>query len=321
VTTVSPDASATSPALLNGRAVSRNEFDALFDELREWDTWSEAGRGAFNRVTGRHTAAAAGLVRAGKSVALARPWNTVAGVDNDRPALHYMSDLGDVEVPEPSAFKDFIGVDFHGKSTSHIDALSHIAYRGQLFGGREAAEVVTAAGAEHGSVDQLGVLVTRGVLLDLPAVREVEWLEPGTAVTADDLAQAEEHLGVRVGEGDALLIRSGAVGRRDALGAWNPAEASAGLHVDAMRLLAERGLSCLGGDGDSDVRPSPVEGLHSPIHVLALTAMGLPLLDNLDLEPLSRECAAARQYEFLFVVAPLSIPGGTGSPVNPVAVL
>lgn len=118
-----------------------------------------------------------------------------------------------------------------------------------------------------------------------------------------------------------MLLRSGHQRRRRELGAWDSASASAGLHVDAMPLLAQRAIALLGGDGDSDVRPSPVAGVHSPIHTLAVTALGVPLLDNLDLEQLANACASASRYEFMFVVAPLNIPTGTGSPVNPLAVL
>ncbi|GAA2937059.1 hypothetical protein GCM10020221_36030 [Streptomyces thioluteus] len=118
-----------------------------------------------------------------------------------------------------------------------------------------------------------------------------------------------------------MLLRTGRFRRRQELGAWDPAAASAGLHVRSMPLLAERGVALLGGDGDSDLRPSPVEGLHSPVHALAVAAMGVPLLDNLDLEALSAACAEAGRYAFLLVVAPLNVPGGTGSPVNPIAVL
>ena len=104
---------------------------------------------------------------------------------------------------------------------------------------------------------------------------------------AEDVVAAEQALGVTIGEGDAVLLRSGHFRRREELGAWDPDTASAGFHVDAVPLLAERGIALLGGDGDSDVRPSPVEGVHSPVHALAVTAMGVPLLDNLDLEALS----------------------------------
>lgn len=302
-------------------AVPRQEFDALFEAVRTWGRWAAADRGAWNRVTPDHVRRAAALVRSGTVVPLGRPWDTRTGPDNARPALHYMSDLGDVEAPEPSAYKDFLAVDYHGKGVSHLDALSHIAYRGRLYDGRAAREAVGAGGARFGAVAALGPLVTRGVLLDLPAVLGVDWLEPGHAVHARDILCAEEALDVTIGDGDAVLLRTGRFRRRRETGPWNTDAASAGWHVDAMPLLAERAIALLGGDGDSDVRPSPVEGLHSPVHALAITAMGVPLLDNLDLEALSAACAEAGRYAFMLAVAPLNVPGGTGSPVNPVAVL
>ncbi|MCO6009904.1 cyclase family protein [Actinoallomurus purpureus] len=304
----------------NGPVISQLEFERIFDMVRAWDRWADPERGAWNLVDERHVKAAAALVRSGVVVPMARPWSTVPAPDNGRPALHHMTELGDVEPPEPTGHKDFIGVDYHGKAVSHLDALAHIAYRGRLFGGPSAREVIDAAGARHGPVDRLGALVTRGVLLDLPAVHGLDWLEPGQAVHAADVLAAEASSGVRIGEGDAVLLRTGHLRRRAAVGPWDPSAASAGLHVDAMPLLAERGIALLGGDGDSDVRPSPVVGVHSPIHALAIAAMGVPLLDNLDLEGLSGACAAAGRYEFLLVVSPLRIPGATGSPVTPVAV-
>lgn len=305
----------------SGPAVSRREFDAMFAAVRTWGRWGPADRGAWNRVTADHVRRATATVRSGTVVPLALPWNTRAGPDNRRPALHHMTDLGDVESPEPSTYKDFVAADYHGKGVTHLDALSHIAYRGQLYDGRTAHEAVDAAGARFGTVSALGPLVTRGVLLDLPAVLGVRWLEPGQAVHAADVIAAEQALGVAIGEGDAVLLRSGHVRRRAELGAWDPDTGSAGFHVDAVPLLAERGVALIGGDGDSDVRPSPVEGVHSPVHALAVAAMGVPLLDNLDLEALSAAAAEAGRHEFLLVVAPLNIPGGTGSPVTPVAVL
>ncbi|MFF4560278.1 cyclase family protein [Streptomyces sp. NPDC001435] len=305
----------------NGPAVSRQEFDALFEAVRTWGRWATADRGAWNRVTADHVRRAAARVRSGTVVPLGLPWNTRPGPDNRRPAEHRMTDLGDVEPPEPSTHKDFIGADYHGKAVTHLDALCHIAYRGRLYDGRTANEVVDAAGARFGAVSALGPFVATGVLLDLAAVAGLRWLEPGQAVHARDILAAEKALGVRIGEGDALLLRSGHVRRRKELGAWDPGTASAGLHVDAVPLLAERGVALLGADGDSDVRPSPVDGVHSPVHALAVAAMGVPLLDNLDLEALSVATAAARRYAFLFVLSPLNVPGGTGSPVNPVAVL
>ncbi|WP_229891347.1 cyclase family protein [Streptomyces mashuensis] len=304
-----------------GPPVSRREFEALFASVRTWGRWADAGRGAYNRVTPEGVLRAVARVRTGTVVPLGRPWDTVAGPDNARPALHYMTDLGDVEPPEPATYKDFLGADYHGKGVSHLDALAHVAYGGLLYGGGTARELVGGGGARFGSVAELGPLVTSGVLLDVPAARGRAWLEPGEAVRSGDVVAAEEALGVRIGEGDAVLLRTGRFRRRAERGAWDVDAAGAGWHVEAVPLLAERGVALLGSDGDSDLRPSPVEGVHSPVHALAVAAMGVPLLDNLDLEGLAAACAEAGRFAFLLVVAPLNVPGGTGSPVCPVAVL
>ncbi|GAA3138415.1 hypothetical protein GCM10017687_63880 [Streptomyces echinatus] len=213
----------------NGPAVSRREFDALFDAVRTWGRWTPADRGAWNRVTADHVRRATAAVRSGVVVPLALPWNTRPGPDNRRAALHHMTDLGDVESPEPSTYKDFIGADYHGKGVTHLDALCHIAYRGRLYDGRPAGDVVGAAGARFGAVSALGPLVTRGVLLDLPAVLGIRWLEPGRAVHAADVTAAERALGVTVGEGDAVLLRSGHVRRRAELGGLGPRHGERGL--------------------------------------------------------------------------------------------
>jgi kynurenine formamidase len=327
VSTAAPDdrggrSGPAQPIADNGPALSPAEFDAVFSALSRWSPDGMDERGTLAAITDEHRRDALATARTGRSVSLSLPINRTSGPDNTKPALHHMVDLGDVEAPEPSAHKDFIGLDYHGKATTHLDALCHIGYQGKLFGGVSSREAFSSLGSSWAPVTTLSTgLILRGVLLDLPAVRGVSWLEPGTAVRADDVLAAEQALGLQIRPGDAVLLRSGHGARKAALGAWNSDNASAGFHVDAMPLLSDRGVVLLGGDGDSDVRPSPVTGVHSPIHALALTAMGMPLLDNLDLEELSTACAEVQRYEFLLFVAPLVIPRGTGSPVNPIAVL
>lgn len=302
--------------------VTQAEFDSIFQQVRRWGQYASPSRGAWEEVDAAKVREAASLVQSGTTVQMALPWNTVADIDNPSPALHMMVELGDREPPEPTCHKDFLGVAFHGKAVSHLDALSHIAYRSQLFDGRDARQSVNATGADFGDVASLGHLVTCAVLLDFAVLGDQEWVEPGTAFHSSDILEAESKLGVTIQPGDAVLIRSGHFARRAKMGPWNPdVEGSAGLHVDAMPLLAERKISLLGGDGDSDVRPSPTPGIGSPIHILAITAMGVPLLDNLDLEELSQVCAIHNKYRFMLSVAPLNVPRGTGSPVNPIAIL
>jgi kynurenine formamidase len=300
------------PAPAGPSAMTRDEFDALFERLRRDLDPGPVGR--------EQRVAAAALVRTGEVIAMGRPWDTTPGPDNPAPALHLMSELADVTAPEPTVYKDFLASDYHGKSQTHVDARSHVAYRGRLFAGVPAQDAVSSRGACYGAVtDLLPGLVGRGVLLDPARRRGRGWLEPGEALDGPELLACAEEQGSPLRPGDILLIRTGRPARRRTLGAWNPDEASAGVHPSAMPALHAAGISALGSDGDNDVRPSPVRGVHSPVHVLAVTAMGLPLLDNLDLEALADTCERTGRWEFLFVAAPLNIPGGTGSPLNPLA--
>jgi kynurenine formamidase len=248
--------------------------------------------------------------------------NTHAAADNPAPAVHRMSSLPASEGGSGSLqfAKDFVGADYHNDGHSHIDAFCHVVYEGSLYNGRS-ADTLTAAGATADSIEVLeNGLVGRGVLLDIPRLRGLPWLEPGEHVFLEDLEAAEREQNVSVGRGDILLVRTGMVRRLTELGAWDTAEAKPGLHPRAMPFLAERGVAILGCDGNSDTAPSTTEGVAFPIHVLALNAMGVHLLDYLQLEELCGACEGSARWEFLFVAAPLRISGGTGSPINPLAV-
>ena len=159
------------------------------------------------------------------------------------------------------------------------------------------------------------------MLLDIPRLRGVPWLEPGQQVFAEDLEAAEREQRVSVGEGDILLVRTGHSRRLAELGPWDTRGSKAGLHPTALRFVGSRAVAALGSDGNSDTAPSTTEGVDFPIHALAIAAMGLHLLDYLQFEDLASACERARRWEFLFIAAPLRIVGGTGSPINPLAVL
>ena len=312
----------TNQKVNNGPAVSFEDFCSLFQSIKSWDEYSAETieRGALNYITPEITKSAASLVTTGETVTLGLAWNTVTGPDNHKPALHYMSEIGDTPNEEPTCNKDFIGVDYHGKAVSHLDAMTHIAFQDILFGGKKSSEVVNSTGSSWATVDKLGPIVTRGVILDAARFAELDWIEPGTAIHATDVLAYEKRFGFTLGQGDCVLLRSGHFARREKLGVWDPSDFSAGFHVDVMELFRERKISVIGADGDSDVRPSPVDGVGSPIHVLALPGLGIPLLDNLQLENVARKCAELQRWIFNIVIAPLNIPRGTGSPVNPIAI-
>jgi kynurenine formamidase len=304
--------------------LSAGEFRQLFDEVCNWGRWGEHGaRGALNYLTAERVAAAAKLVRSGITVTLSRQLNTRQGIDNPEPADHHMTMLPDVDIGSGSVrfAKDYIGVDFHNEGHTHIDALSHVAYEGALYDGYP-DEMVTSRGAGADAIDVVkDGLIGRGVLLDVPRARGVRWLEPGEHVFPVDLEAAEQAQAVRIGAGDILLVRTGHARRLAEVGPWDVRGAKAGLHPTTARFLAERCVAALGSDGNNDTAPSTTEGVAFPIHVLAINAMGIHLFDYLQFEDLVGRCEEAGRWEFLFVAAPLRIVGGTGSPINPIAIL
>jgi kynurenine formamidase len=154
----------------------------------------------------------------------------------------------------------------------------------------------------------------------MPRFLGVDYLEPGSAITIADLEAWEKQSGVTVGQGDVLLIRTGRWAKVAKDGQWNFLQKAAGLHASVAAWLKARDVAVIGCDGVSDVMPSGVEGLANPLHELVLVGLGLPILDNLDLEALSQTAAKHKRSTFLYVGAPLRVPGGTGSPLNPLAV-
>ena len=304
--------------------VTAAEFDALFEAVSTWGRWGQDDqRGALNYLTTERVVAAAGLVRSGETLTLSVPLDTQVGIDNPAPADHHMITLGDEDIGSGSLrfAKDYVGADYHNPSHSHIDAFCHVAFKGALYNGKSTA-TLTSEGATADDIGGLkDGLVGRGVLLDVPGLRGVPWLEPGEHVFPDDLENCERREGVSVEEGDILLVRTGHARRHTELGPWDSNSIKAGLHPTCAPFLAERRIAALGSDGNSDTTPSPVAGIAFPIHALALNAMGVHLLDYLQFEGLVAACERAARWEFLFVAAPLRVVGGTGSPLNPLAVL
>ena len=303
--------------------MTERQFRELFSAVSNWGRWDDNGeRGALNHLTPARVAAAARLVRSGETIALGQPLRTVVGIDVPEPADHHMTLLTDVDIGLGSLrfAKDYVGIDYHNDGHSHLDAFSHVAFDGLLFDGQP-AESVTAHGALVGTVEILkDGLVGRAVLLDVPRVRGVPWVEPGEHVFREDLEAAEREQGVRVEPGDILLVRTGHTRRLAELGPWNTPEAKSGLHPTAASFLADREVAALGSDGNNDTAPSTTEGVGFPIHVLAINAMGVHLLDYLQFEDVVPHCEEVGRWEFLFVAAPLRIGRGTGSPLNPIAI-
>jgi kynurenine formamidase len=304
---------------------TRAQFDEVFAQCDTRGCWgADDERGALNYVTPTVVAAASSLVRSGRTVSCAWDLDTVLGPDNAHPVEHRMTFGFDTTFGDSGELRiagDAFSMDLHGDAHSHLDALCHVGFRGRVYNGVALDDAVGPKGAltQDVRVARDGI-VTRGVLLDLPRWRGVEWIEPGEAVFPDEIRAAERAAGVDLRRGDLLFLRTGHARRRVTLGPWEAADFKAGLHVTVLPLLHEREIVGVGYDGDGEVMPPICEDITYPIHAISLPALGWWTMDSLNLDALSVACVEEGRSDFMVVVAPLRLPRGTGSPVNPIAI-
>lgn len=304
-------------ASLNAQPASRaprnaEEFDALFQQVKNWGRWGKDDQlGSANLVTAAKRKQAVALVKDGVTVSLAHNALTEKAEDNSNPFEHTMLRGNNM---------DRYAVSYHGYAHSHIDALCHILYKDQTYNGYARADVNTDKGCTKLGIDNLkNGIVTRGVLIDIPRLRNLPYLEPGTAVYVEDLEAWEKKAGVKIASGDAIFLRTGRWARREKLGPWNVGQSAAGLHASVAPWIKARGVAFLGSDAAEDVTPSMVDGVALPVHTLMITGLGMNLLDNQDLEALGEMAAKLNRWEFMLTIAPVPVTGGTGFPLNAIA--
>src|SRR5262245_46381552 len=247
---------------MTGSTTTTTQFDALFDGVSNWSRWQhELGRGTLHYITPERIVTAGRLVRTGVTVGLGLAQDAEKRSDNPTPAEHRMTQLPDHHSEGVQFVKDYVGSDFHNDGHSHLDALCHVSFRGELFSG--VSDTSTSAdGASLGDVATVGDgVVGRGVLLDIPRLRGTSWVEPGDEVGPDELTAAEREQGVQVEPGDILLVRTGHNRRLKELGPWDTTREKAGLHPSAAQLLDERQVAVLGSDTNSDTAPSRTESV------------------------------------------------------------
>lgn len=298
--------------------LTKADIDRWMTELSNWGRWGATDQlGAVNLITPEKRKAAIKLVREGIAVSLARDTNNEAAPDNEAPYTHEMTLNGESGQGQWSL--DRIGVSFHGYQHTHLDALCHMFWQGKMYNGYSQTEV-TRKGAQKLAITNLkGGILTRGVLIDIPRIKNVPFLEPGTPIYPEDLDRWEKESGTKILPGDAVFVRTGRWAKRAASGPWNVAQKSAGLHASCAKWFKQRDISLLGSDAASDVLPSGIPGITHPIHQLMLIAFGVNLFDNCDLEAVSTTAARLKRWDFMLTASPIAVPGGTGSPLNPIA--
>ncbi len=298
---------------------TEQEVLGYFEKCSNWGRWgADDSAGTVNLVTSEKRVEAANCVENGRAVSIARRWDTVGKPGNWNPAQHFVRSTEQFSV-------DYIGILFHGYATTHVDALCHVFWEGKMYNGKPASDV-TSLGARSGDVSAWSTgITTRGVLLDIPKLRGADYVALEEPVRGYELLDAATAQGVELRPGDAVCVYSG----REKYYAANPDRSPGvppgpGLHADCAPVLKDADAAILSWDM-MDATPNPYSifqapNIALPVHVLTIVQMGMPLLDNSLLEPLAEACAEEGRYEFMLTINPLHIKGGTGSPLNPVAI-
>jgi kynurenine formamidase len=300
--------------------------------LRNWGRWGpEDELGTLNFITPEKIVEACRLVKRGKAFALAIPFDSrgpqTGGGGRINP-LHVMLATGaDAAVGAqdriPGGFRyadDLVIMPL--QCATQWDALAHVFYDDQMYNGYD-VRLVTAFGARRNSIDKMkDRIVSRGVLLDIPRHKGLDWLEPGYPITPEDLDGAAGRQGVAVGTGDILLVRTGHMALCRSRGNWEGFAGgdAPGLALSTAPWLHEKQVAGVATDTwGVEVRPNEPPNTFQPLHMVLIRDMGLLLGEIFYLDELAEDCAADGAYEFLLVAPPIPFTGAVGSPVNPIA--
>lgn len=300
------------------RTPTKEEVDSYLRDRRNWGRWGDrGGAGAINLITAEKRLKAVSLAKTGRTVSLSRPFPVTPSIENPHPAQHFM--MRNERPPGGGSATDFYGIRYHGTATTHIDALCHVWNQDGMWDGRNPDDVITLSGSRYATIDEWsnGIL-TRGVLLDVPNHRGKPYVtedEPVHGWELEDIAREE---GVTLEPGDAVLVYSGREAyANDHGGAWGGGATRPGLHASCLPFIRDNDMSILGWDM-MDASPNEYD-IPWTVHG-AIFAYGVALLDNSLLQPLAEACSEEGRYEFMLTINPLVVIGGTGSPVNPIAV-
>lgn len=299
------------------------EFEEIAQRVNNWGRWGPDDQlGTLNLITPAVRRVAAGCVRTGQAFPLALPLaadgvqtGLVPGRFNP---IRTMVQINEAQGEWGTASSDDIAV-LSLQGATHWDGLAHVSWKGRLYNGYDAA-TVTAAGAAKLGIHHVGALATRGVLLDVARALGVDALAPGYPITAEDLDAAEELARVRVGPGDAVLVRTGHMvhlRRGDKIAFLFP---SPGLGTSTPAWFRSRDVAAVATDTlVFECYPYEDMAMAIPVHRLDIVEMGLTQGQNFDLDALAEDCAEDGVYEFLLEASPLPFVNACGSPVAPVA--
>ena len=302
-----------------GQVVSKEklEFDIIYSQVNNINKWGADDKlGTINYITSQKVLSALKIPSKGTSVSLA--FNMV--VDSTRinsSTYDHLSKFSYKQnIAEHNGYNwiwDNYEIAYHGFTHSHIDGINHLSKNGEMYNGITDPSILGVDNYKNG-------IISKGVLIDVPLLHNKEYVEAGYKVTLKDIFDFVNKYNVKIEKGDILLIRTGRWIEKKIKGDWDFPNKSAGIHYNIIPYLSEREIAVLGSDGTNDSNPPLIKEEGSPIHMLTIVAMGMPLLDNLNLEELSKKAKEFNKWEFFISLQPLRFEGGTGSPLNALAI-
>lgn len=273
-------------------------------------------RGAANRITPAKVLEAKNLITRGQTYQLGRVYETGMPIFGTR---HYSLRIPKVFGPNGTNemfYHDELISGELGQIGTQFDGLGHVGIGDLFYNGNRGSEFAKAEGFTKLGIENVGALVTRGVLVDVAALKGRPMLDGGYEITRADVEGALKRQNVVIGAGDVVLFHTG----------WGSlwlkdnarfSQSAPGIGLDAARYLVEREIVMAGSDTWAvEVVPNPDASLAFPVHQLFIPRNGTYIFENLATEDLARDGA----YEFAFIFAPLRLKGATGSPGNPLAI-
>lgn len=300
---------------LKRTAPTEAEYLAYSKRFSNWGRWGDDDKlGTLNFISEDVVRNANGLIKQGRNLSLGRP------ITKANLSLYFSKGIKWGNGTITAAF-DRISVQEHGYVETHIDSLCH-AYTidDKLYNGQPASDVTENGTKSHGIENWADGIVTRGVLYDIPRWRNEDHIPVDRPVHGWELEEFAKKEKIQPRRGDAVIINCGRNNYfKSKPSAPNLLGKKPGLHPSILEFLHQYDIALLGSDFDEASNhgyPTPY-----PIHTITNPYMGMPTLWNLDLDKLVQACVELKTWEFLIMIAPLIVVGGTGSVVNPIAIL
>ena len=288
--------------------VTGEQVDRWMKEANNWGRWGKEDElGTINLITPAKRQQAIALAKTATVVSLSHRPELIPKAKAEGAGAHLEIKLNMLDVGFTTEDQQLA---FHGSTFTHIDALCHGDYDGRIYNGYPLKQMVSERGCQKLGIHNLqGGVVTRGVLIDIPRLKGVPALEGGTPVFIEDIEAWEKQAGVKISAGDAIFLHTGR---------WTTGRTS-GFDISVAPWLKARDVAVVATDGTLDVA-GQVPNHTLPLHKYVLVALGMNIIDNADFSALAATAAKLKRWEFMFVAGPIATPGGTGSPLNPVAI-